>query len=566
MTELRRDILKGFVARLNDAGHGQKGAIFNECAAYFGWSRQKAIRLLKEVGYETKRKVRSDKGKTTVSEDTLLRLAAVQRSGSTKNGKDALHVTGAYSIVKTEGYDLNVSVARARALLRERQLDRKSLSRPTPHVQMRSLHPNHVHLVDPSLSRLYYSPQGLSRIRDAEANRNKVQGFKKLKLWRYVLTDHYSGSVVMKYYESAGENQTNLYDFLLYAWGVKNNPIYHFHGMPDILLMDSGSANISRAMTYALKALDIKTIAHGVEKPRVKGQVEKYNDVAEPFETRLRLQPQMTVEAINAAAEKWCANYNADCIRNYNAKLNRNGFEIVRLESWLTIKPEQLRELPPKQVCHKLLTREPKRVVVRGDLMLPFEGRIYPLAGLPGLYVGMEVFVQPLLMRDDDMVRVHYMDDQREEVSIEVAPVAIDEHSGFLDDAPVLGQEYKAHKKTILEKNAEKLDELVGNQKRPFNGEIAAISQLDDPDIDKVYIARKGEQSIVAGGYLYDAKLTPVQIAQRLRKSLGFWSADCMNFIQNNYPNGAKESELKSIETHLKGAHDGNSYSKTSVA
>lgn len=567
MTELRREMLRPFVARLNDAGHGKKTAIIQECADKFGWSFQKTLRILKEIGYEPQeRKTRSDKGKTAVPKETLDRIAALQMAGSTQNGKNTMPVSHATSILKGEGIEIAVSDARIRSLLRKENIDRKSLNRPTPHVNMRSLYPNHVHEVDPSLSRLYYAPGGIKLIEDAEANRNKVKGFERLKLWRYVLTDHASGSVCIRYYESAGENQANLYDFLLYAWGKKADNLYQFHGVPEILLMDSGSANISRAMTYALKALDVRVIAHGKEKPRVKGQVEKANDISEPFESRLKFEPQMTVEAINVAAEKWCAKYNANRILNYDSRLSRNGILINRLDAWRKIKPEQLRELPPRGVCLDLLTHEPLRAVVRGNLTILYDGRIYNLSGLPGLFVGMEVFIQPMLMRQEKIIRVHYTDDRDENISVELAPIAVDENFGFLPDAAVIGQEHKAHKKTDLERNAERIKEIIGDSVIPFGGAIHAISQLDKSVPGSIILPHVGIPIDITGQKVFEEKLlTPAVIYKRLRQSLGFWDAFCVEFLEKNYPACISESDLPVIEAQIREAYNDGKHAQTSA-
>jgi len=554
MTNVRREILQGYVDRLNEAGYGQKTAIIQECADKFGWSFQKALRLLKEVGYEPpKRKTRSDKGKSSVPKEALERVAALQMAGSTQNGKNTMPVSHATSLLKGEGIEINASDAHIRTLLRKEKLDRKSLNRPTPHINMRSKYPNHVHQVDPSLSRLYYAPGGIARIKDSEANRNKVKGYDRLKLWRYVLTDHASGSVCIRYYESAGENQANLYDFLLYAWSRKSMNLYQFHGVPEILLLDPGSANISRAMTYALKALDVRVIAHEPEKPRVKGQVEKANDAAEPFETRLKFEPQMTVEAINIAAEKWCAQYNACRIFGYDSQLNRNGILINRLDAWRTIKPEQLRELPPLDTCFNLLTHEPRRAVVRGDLTILYDGRIYNLSGFPGICVKKEVFVQPLLMRKEKIVRVHYIDDRDEEVSIELSPIQVDENYGFFPDAAIIGQEHKAHKKTDLERNAERIKEMIGDSVVPFGGAIHAISQLDNSAPGSIILPHLGAPLNITGQNVFEEELlTPARLYRRLRQSLGFWDAFCVEFLEKNYPACVSESDLPIIESQLR--------------
>ena len=63
-----------------------------------------------------------------------------------------------------------------------------------------------------------------------------------MKCYRYVLTDHFSSSVCVRYYAAMGETALNMYDFLLYAWGKKADPLYVFHGIPETLVWDCGAA------------------------------------------------------------------------------------------------------------------------------------------------------------------------------------------------------------------------------------------------------------------------------------------------------------------------------------
>jgi hypothetical protein len=63
-----------------------------------------------------------------------------------------------------------------------------------------------------------------------------------------VLTDHYSSTICVRYYAASGEKQENLYEFLLYAWAKKQSRSYVFHGVPELIVWDKGSANISRAI------------------------------------------------------------------------------------------------------------------------------------------------------------------------------------------------------------------------------------------------------------------------------------------------------------------------------
>jgi hypothetical protein len=134
-----------------------------------------------------------------------------------------------------------VSNAHLGRLLRQRNLHAAAMKQAAPAVSMKSLHPNHVHQVDPSYCVLYYLPKRgggaesfIQRIAgDDEFYKNKPQNFERaasFRVWRYVLTDHYSGTLMVRYYQSAGESVENLYDFLLWCWSRhQNRP---FHGVP----------------------------------------------------------------------------------------------------------------------------------------------------------------------------------------------------------------------------------------------------------------------------------------------------------------------------------------------
>ena len=77
-------------------------------------------------------------------------------------------------------------------------------------TELRSLHPNHVHQIDPSLCLLYYTPGGKQHLMtESKFYKNKLDAYAKVKLkcWRYVRYDHASGVVDVRYYEAEGENQ-----------------------------------------------------------------------------------------------------------------------------------------------------------------------------------------------------------------------------------------------------------------------------------------------------------------------------------------------------------------------
>jgi hypothetical protein len=77
-----------------------------------------------------------------------------------------------------------------------------------------------VHEVDPSLCLVYYDRGQQHIIRDDELYKNKLSKLAELKnkVWRYVLTDHTSGTIIPFYISAKGESQKNLFEFLMFAW------------------------------------------------------------------------------------------------------------------------------------------------------------------------------------------------------------------------------------------------------------------------------------------------------------------------------------------------------------
>ncbi len=362
----------------------------------------------------------------------------------------------ARSVLQANGYEFQVGDTRLRTLLREKKMDAKSQTQPSAAQRMRSLHPNHVHMVDPSLCLIYYAPDGTQKvIRDDEAYKNKpfLEGKEHLKVWRYVLTDHYSGSLSVRYYQAAGESMVNLWDFVLYAWGPKGDPMYQFHGLPKLLVCDPGSANVSRPMVRALRSLRVEMVAHLPGNPRAKGSVEGGNNLVElGLESRLRFEPVHSVDELNALAERWCAAYNANQIEGLDTRLTRMGRKMgSRLELWHHIGADQLNELPEPELCRLLLTYDEVTRKLDNHLSFSYDHpragrRFYSMYSQPGLLAGSEVTVQPVLTEADPLVLVSWRVGF-EDTTVEVLPIEQDA-AGFAADAAVWGQEYKRPRDT----------------------------------------------------------------------------------------------------------------------
>ncbi len=552
-----------YIPLIVSASGNERSMLVQDIAAKAGVSVRTVYRQLEKHGITSSRKRRADAGSTCVLDEDLQKLSSVLKTGVRNNDKHVMDIPTARQILEvSDGVTFGVDDSTLSRLLRERGLDLKSQQAPDPYVTMRSLYPNHVHQVDPSVCLIYYLPNGRQEIiEESEVYKNKpyMAGKENLKVWRYVLTDHFSGSIIHRYYQTPGENQLVLWDFLLYAWGVKNHPQFIMHGLPEILIWDKGSANTSKAIANALRSLRVTPIAHTTGNPRAKGSVERANSLVEKhFESRLRGEQVHSADELNEYAEKWNALYNANLIDRYDSKIKRA--HKSRLDLWQTITIDQLRELPEE--ARGLLAGGIETRIVGGDLTISYvhpsikESRSYNLGGLPGIRPKMTVNVQPILTEKGGLARVWYTW-QGEEVVDEILPQEID-IAGFPLSAPVFGENFKRHPDTYVQTAAKQLNELIGDAKTPFShwndgqglGSLSAIRE--EGGHNSIPMPLKGKpvdtrsrESIV--------KLSSIEAALILKNRMGFWDASCLQFLKDNFPGGVPESELETIEDVLKG-------------
>jgi transposase InsO family protein len=545
-----------------------KRAVVEEMKQRFGVSTAKAYTLLKEGGWDSGRKRRKDAGATGLGNEELKTLAGMLRVSMRKNKKQSLPVNVARSIALENNIDIPVGNSQLRSLLRRYNIAVADTKTPAPHQQMRSEYPNQVHCADPSVSLLWFSPGGKQKIiGDDEHYKNKdFYRDDKLKCWRYVLTDHYSASICVRYYAALGETAENMYDFLLYAWGMKQNPLYAFHGLPEMLIWDKGSANIAKSVTKALAALRVETDPHLPGNPRAKGQVEEANNLVEThFESRLRFEPVRNMDALNDAAERWCAAYNANMIRGEDCRLNRNGIKVgSRLMLWQKIKAEQLRELPDPDICRQLLTGGIQGRKVGGDLAISIvhpkvkRSLRYSVARFPGIMVGQDVNVQPVLVDPKALVTISY-EFEGKPVSYEVEPIEYNE-AGFDVGAPVFGKEYKRPPDTLREKNAGELKQLsagpvpfagiTGGEGLKAHSFINAASPFIKP--------RTGEQIAIAQPdhvEIHDILISHFEAAKQVKARNGWLSESFISRMKAAYPEGVPSSLVDDI-THDEAGQD----------
>lgn len=576
-----RDILSDLARKLDAAQRGAQTALVTDAAAFLGWSPQTVYRQLKEaVGWRSGRKARADKGTTSVSEDALVKLGAAQREALRDNGKQTLFTTTARGVLEHNGIEFGVSNNRLNRLIRDRKLSVGAQRQVKPVQALRALHPNHVHEIDPSLCLVYYLKGRQYIMRDRDFYKNKLENFAKVKfkVWRYVLYDRASGLFIPWYCESAGENQHNLFNFLMFAWGQQEGRL--FHGIPLVLLWDKGSANTSAAIKTLCRALGVQTLEHEAGAARVKGGVENANNLVETqFESRLRFEPVEDIDQLNRAAMAWSNAWNAGMVPGQDTRLRRVGLAepVARLDLWQRIRADQLLLLPPVEVCKAFMTAKEETRKVRPDLSIAFKhpqadrSAVYSLRGLDGVCAGDEVRVCAMVF-GEHAVQISVSSYNGEDRIYQVEPERSYDDYGQIMSAPIIGSEFRVAPHTAIEHAATAMDGQAypglsadevktARAKRvtPFGGEIKSHSYLQDVELP-TFIPRRGTSHDLSVTVELPT-LSHVEAAKHIKPKIetlgGEWTGERFRWLQQRYPAGVPHNELDAIIADLTGEHAG---------
>ena len=491
------ELLRAYAQRLTHAPHRGRGAIADEGARRLGVSVQTYYTRLRKVGFASGRKLRSDKGDSRVSIDEVKQVAAMLQASRRTTGKSLLPVVDAMDVAAANGLLTEaVSPTTMLRLMRKEGCHPAQLAQPTPHTSMRSLHPNHVWQLDASICVLYYLRNGRAAVLDERTfNARKPRDLARvspLRVMRYAATDHYSGDVIARYYEAAGEDQQTVFDFLMHA--MQASPGRVMHGVPWMMVWDAGSANQSHGVVNLLDQLAVRHWAHIPGNPRAKGQIEvSHNVIERKFEGRLTFTRVDGIEQLNAHLDTWLRAFNGSNV------LRRHGHQ--RDAVWQTIRADQLRLCPPIQTCAMLLHSRPEPRVVVGNLTITFKVRgheraTYSVAHVPSVRVGerVEVVANPYRA---PAVFVVGKDEDGSTRFWECEPLALDA-AGFVSTAPVFGERYAAQADTDVDQARKDANEAAYGERDTLDataaktkGAIAFIGRID-PFAD---VREKAEQT-----------------------------------------------------------------------
>ena len=538
------------VERLERAKPSERKKIFEEYMDLTGYSQKQLYRIASLHGYSSGRKPRRDRGRlrSGLTDDQIDFIAGLIYTTGRELKGPIMPVEVALEIAQDNGIiePGQISVGRLQQILRERQMNRKAFTRPEPYTPLRSLHPNHCHVFDVSVCIQYYlkGNKGLKIMDERDFYKNKPQNFAKVKtrLLRYVIVDHFSGAFYFQYFNTTGETQKNLYEFLINAWSKKNDEKYPFRGVPYVLLLDTGAANASRAIVEFLRRLEIEIPEGMPHNPRRQGAVEIVHNLIEMhFESKLRLQPAHTIEDLNRWAYDFCVSFNARKIHT------RHG--LTRTQCWLYIKEDQLRELPAKEILNDLFSEpEVTRVVGKG-YTIRFRGEEYNLKHIEGIHPNaiVRVRLKPYVWPTVDVI---FGDTVYEVAPIERLPREL---GGFRRDSAVIGQEYRAQPETPTQKAKKRLDNLAYGEDRgkttvPFAG--LKVFDHQRQKIQHAYIERRGTP-IEVDRSVTDREIPITEFFKRLIREVGPISKELNQRLKARYGSSIKVQEAEALLSQI---------------
>lgn len=554
--------LNRVLALAEQAGHGKKQSVYAQAAQDMGMSIQTLQRKLKELRFDSlkTRKRRADCGKSTLTRDEAVLISNYLMNSNRANGKSLASTQDALDVLRANGQIQAAQVdeetgefkplspsAVLRALTNYR-LHPNQLRRPAPKCQLASLHPNHCWQIDPSLCVLYYMPaakgEALCVMRESEFYKNKPKNIRKIekeRVWRYVITDHTSGTVFVHYVLGA-ESGKNLVDAFIHATQKREKS--PFYGIPKVVMVDPGSANTSSAFKNLLKALGTRLQVNEPEHPWAKGQVEQANNLVEcRFEHRLAFmaEPPTTLDEINALVEKWLH------VMNSTQKHSRTNQ--TRYAVWMRITQEQLIEAPPAELMRQLSYKKPETRTVDVSMKISFLGKDYKLDGIEHVMVGEKVQVTSNAWHTD--VAVIITKDENGKETLHNLNAVVTDEFGFDVESPVIGESYKSMHKTLLDKNREELDALNENTKNntPFDGKLDPMLDVDKKlkDVPEFMPKRSTPSDVKQNTQIEEPLMTCVKAAMQLRRRVKSWQPSYMKWLEQRYPDGVKDSQIDEL-------------------
>jgi len=562
--------LVGIAQQARVLPHGQKSEFYIRQAGDMGISVTTLQRKLSDQTVRSPRKRRSDAGSMTLTFAEAQLISAVLMEATRRNNKRLMSIQQAMTMLISNGKITakrinsetgeittltSSTVARA---LRQYRVHPDQLSAPAPVTELQSLHPNHVWEIDPSLCVLYYLRRevdvnrGLQVMDAKEFYKNKPKNIARIeqdRVWRYVITDHTSGSVYVEYVLGAesGENLSNIF---IHAIQLRDGSD-PFCGVPFIVMVDPGSANTGAIFKNLCRSLQVHVQVNMPGNPRAKGQVEKMNDMVEKqFESGLKFVTINSLDELNQAAWRWMRMFNSTAIHSRHKQ--------TRYGVWMQINQEQLRIAPDEAICRELAHSAQESRVVSPKLTVSFKGDEYDVSTLEDVIVGQKVMVVSNPWRPD-AAQVVMTDAHGYEVFHVVEKIERNEF-GFREGAAIICETYTRHADTPAQRNAKDVEQLLmgvstqseAEQARKgktlaFNGDLDPYKSVTDTVLP-IYIPKRGTQHDL----VVRTEFPPLSLVE-FAKSMGRdWQASFAAVVTQRYPDKRiPSSEVEALKARL---------------
>lgn len=556
--------------RLDATKYGGKTKLLQSVADMLGISLNLVYEKLERVGYQSNRKVRSDRGDTHVDLRDARLICNILHSTKRKNEKSLPSCDLAIKIAFANGEikQLYNSTTLLR-VARRHGFHPDQLAAPPPYVSMRSLHPNHVWQVDASIGVLFYLPEGgVEFFNEKEHYKNKPENLDKVRnhlCIRYAVVDHYSGAFFHKYYAARGENQEIFFNVLANAFTQRDRE--DFYGIPQMLVMDKGAANTSHLVTGFLDRLEIQHYAHKAGNPRAKGAGEKIQDIIErQFEGGLRLRAKQVadVNELNELATQWRIYFNDSAIHTRTQK--------TRYEVWKTIKEDQLVLAPEMKVMQAILHGAPQERKVGEGLRITYKGhgfkesRTYSVKHIPHIKVGEDVTVllNPYRSPNIDIEITDYKGGITLYECVPLKEVA----DGFFEEDQVFGEGMASMPDTVTDierknmmleahgtKTIEEAEKEAKKNPQLFNGRLDPSTHINEYLKEKeniISIPKRGTEHKLQAPKQILEKISIAEACKRLKADMGDqYPKDTYAYLSNHYPDGIDPMQMDNIKRQL---------------
>lgn len=447
-----------------------RGELVQRAALALGKSVKTVYRLLKAAGWDAGRKTRCDAGKSAVGEELALSVGGLVTRATRANGKRTLTIEGACRLLGAQGYGVTdaetgeVKMPSPKTIstaMRRLGCHPDQVARGKATGRQRSESPNHVWEVDSSVCVLFYLPGGKKmRLMDERLYNIKKPGrlveIGRQRVIRYVVVDHCTHSLYVRYDQAAGEDAAGVLTTLIEAMTDRGarDPM---HGVPRVLYMDKSGGNQSRLIRNFCATLGIDLQYHAAGSASATGSVEVAQNIVErEFESRLRFMEIGQLAQLQEAADKWRRHYNAHAIHR-RLGCSRNA-------AWLRITAEQLR-VAEREVLTAVAHWGEQERTVQPDYTIRVDTRSHGVQtydlrvlGLHGVHVRDKVTVTLNPFNAPEIVVSKAMPDGTE-LRFNVQPMQRDDY-GFDAAAPVIGQEWGQQQPTPVEQATEKMDAL----------------------------------------------------------------------------------------------------------